>query len=209
MSSHAVFVRWCGCALTVAGALVIVINAGVTPLMPRGGALSDTAASTAFLVRQSLAAAAALLLALGAVGLYLRQVDRMRRFGATAFGFAFAGSVMLFAVEWTQLFEVRDLAGRAPDVLNRLDAAGVGLDDIGAMSALAVLSIGWIALAGATLRAGVLPRRAAWLVIAGFFATPFLHALVPPVVAGALGNVVLGSGWIWLGSRLQSRLSSP
>ena len=197
---HAGFIRWCGLALIAAGALTLIVNALATPMMPRGGALSATAASTAFLIRQSLAAGAALLLALGATGLYVRQADRMRRLGALAFAMAFAGSVMLFAVEWTQLFEVRDLARRAPDTLDRLDAGGIGLDDIGAMTALAVLVIGWISLAAVTMRAGIMPRRAALLVVAGLFATPFLSAVLSPVAAAAIGNALLGAGWIWLGS---------
>ena len=213
VSSQGTFVRWCGLALASAGALTIIVNAVVTPLMPRGGALSLTAVSTPFLVRQSLAAAAALCLVLGAAGLYLRQSDRLRSFGAIAFALAFAGSVMLFAVEWTQLFDVRDLARRSPETLDRLDAAGVGLDDIGAMIALAVFAAGWIALAIATIRGGVLSRRAAWLVIAGLFATPFLSAALPPVAAGAAGNALLGTGWIWLGYELRapvhSRRSNP
>ena len=197
-------VRYAGVALAAAGALTIVVNAIVTPTLPRGVPFADVAASTPFLIRQSLAALAAILLMFGCVGLHLRQMDSVGRFGAIAFVLAFSGTALLLGVEWTQIFEVRDMALREPEALNRLDAGGLSRADIGAMIALAALVVGWLAFAISTLKAGVLPRRAVWLVVAGLFATPFLSAVMPPLVAAALGNVVLGSGWIWLGFDLMT-----
>lgn len=174
----------------------------VTPLLPRGVPFSEVAASTAFLWRQSLAAVAAALLMFGSIGLYLRQAERTGRFGAIAFVLALLGSALLLATEWLQLFEVRDVAIRAPETLDRLDAAGVGLDDVGAMAALTVFVAGWIALAVSSRRSGLFPRHATTLVIAGLFATPFLSVALPPLIAGAIGNALLGAGFIWLGSGL-------
>ena len=209
MTSHAAFARQTGLALIGAGALTIIVNAVVPPSLPRGVSFADVAASHAFLWRQSLSALAAILLMLGSVGLYLRQIERSGWFGTAAFVLAFAGSALLFGVEWTQIFEVRDMALRAPATLNQLDAGGVSLADLGAMIAFGVLATGWLALAVSTLRSGLFPRRAAWLVIAGLFATPLLHAALPALVAVAAGNAILGSGWIWLGSTLSRGASIP
>ena len=199
MTQEAPLIRQSGLALMGAGVLVIIVNAVITPLLPRGVPFSDVAASTAFVWRQSLAAVAAALLMFGAIGLYLRQADRTGWFGAFAFATALVGSALLLATEWLQLFEVRDVALRAPETLNRLDAAGVGLDDIGAMAAMAVFVAGWIALAVSSRRSGLFPRHATTLVIAGLFATPFLSAVLPSLLAGAIGNAILGAGWMWLG----------
>jgi hypothetical protein len=203
MSATHTFVQRTGLALVIGGALTIVVNAGLTPRLPQGASLAETAASTAFLWRQAVSGVAALMLALGSIGLYLRQIDRAGVVTALAFIVAFAGSAFLLAVEWSQVFEIRDLALRAPATLTTLDAAdGVSLSDMGAMIALATFVIGWLALAIVTLRCGLFPRQAAWLVIAGFFATPVLAAILPGVAAAALGNAILGAGWIWLGITL-------
>ena len=205
MPPYQTFVRGCGLALAAAGVLTIVVNAVLTPLLPSGATFAATAASVAFLWRQSVAAVAAALLMFGAIGLYLRQVDRCGPFGAAAFALALVGSALLLATEWIQIFEIRDLAVRAPDVLNRLDGEGVGLDDLGAMAAMATLVVGWIALAITTRRSGLLSRTAPNVVIAGFFATPFLSTVLPPLLAGALGNTILGVGLAWLGWELSRR----
>lgn len=198
-------IRYAGAALAAAGVLTIIVNAAVTPTLPRGVPFADVAASTPFLVRQSLAALAAILLMFGSIGLHLRQMEAVGRFGAIAFVLAFTGTALLLGVEWTQIFEVRDMALREPKALNRLDAGGMSRADIGAMIALAVLVIGWLAFAISMLKGGVFPRPAVWLVVAGFFATPLLSAVMPALVAVALGNAVLGSGWIWLGFVLTKR----
>lgn len=204
MATPASFIRRSGLALIGAGALVVIVNVALTPLLPRGGSFADTASSTAFVWRQSLSAIAAILLMFGSIGVYLCQIGRAGRFAATAFAMALMGSALLLATEWTQIFEVRDLAIRAPDTLNRLDAEGIALDDVGALIAFSVLTVGWIALAAVSRRSGLFPRHAPTLVIAGFFATPFLSAVLPPLVAGAIGNTVLGCGWIWMGRSMQS-----
>ena len=204
MSAYASFIRSSGAALICAGALIVIVNAVITPLLPRGGTLADTVSSTSFLCRQTLAALAALCLMFGAIGLYLRQARLSGRAGAVAFVLALSGSALLLATEWTQIFEVRDLGLRAPDTLNRLDAEGMALDDIGALIAFATLVLGWLALAVVSHRSRLFPRRATTLVIAGFFATPFLSAALPPLVAGAIGNTILGAGFIWLGRSLRS-----
>src|SRR5688500_12965408 len=100
---HAGFLRSCGLALQAAGALIIVINAIITPLVPHGDGLAVTVVSPMFLARQLLAAVAAVLLALGAVGLYLRQDDVLRPAGRGALAAAFVSSITLFALEWTQI----------------------------------------------------------------------------------------------------------
>ena len=204
------FLRLSGCALAFGGALTFLINAILTPFLPKGVLFSTVAASPIFLWRQSASALAAMLLLFGAVGLYLRQSKRSSWFGAVAFAIAFVGSALLVASEWDQIFETRDLALRAPATLNALDSGrGLSLSNLGALIAIGTFTVGWIALAGWTLRIGVFPRRAAALVVAGFFLIPLLHAALPGSSGDILGNGVLGAGWLWLGMDMYWSSSSP
>jgi hypothetical protein len=197
------FLRSSGYALALGGALTFLINALLTPFLPKGVPFSTVAASPIFLWRQSASALAAMLLLFGAVGLYLRQSNGASRFGAAVFAMAFVGSALLVAMEWNQIFDTRDLAVRAPATLNALDSSrGLSLTDLGAMIVICMFTAGWIAFAGWTLRMGIFPRRAAGLVIAGFFLIPLLHAVLPGSSGDILGNGVLGTGWFWLGIHL-------
>lgn len=198
------FVRCAGLALALGGALTLIVNAVLTPLVPAHEPFAKTASSWVFLWRQGASALAAVLLLLGSVGLHLRQAGRTGRFGALAFAVAFLGGGLLLAAEWADVFLVRTLALRAPEALRALEGDhGPGPYDVGAMAAVGIFAIGWIALAASTLRAGVLPRRAAWLVIAGLLSTPLLAAVLPGAWGAVVGNGVLGAGWLWLGHGLR------
>ncbi|MGE0597370.1 MAG: hypothetical protein AB7P07_13485, partial [Hyphomonadaceae bacterium] len=130
----AAFSWWTGLALCLAALLTIGINAVLTPMLPQGS-FADIAASQVFLVRQSIASAAALLMLFGIVGLHVSRLDRVGAFGGIAFVAAVAGGVGLFAVEWNQIFTVRDFALHAPDALIAIeDADGLTPFDIGALS---------------------------------------------------------------------------
>lgn len=197
------FLRSSGWALALGGALTFLINAVLTPFLPKNAVFSAVAVSPIFLWRQSSSALAAMLLLFGAVGLYLRQAKRGNWFGAAAFAMAFVGSALLVATEWNQVFDTRDLALRAPATLDALNSGrGMNLPDLGALIALVTFTVGWIALAAWTLHARIFPRLAAVLVIAGFFLIPVLHAVLPGSWGDGLGNGVLGAGWFWLGIAL-------
>jgi len=201
-----VFLRWTGAALAAGGALDFLINACLTPWLPRGVSFAETVASPIFPWRAGMAAAAAALLMFGSVGLYLRQAERAGRFGAVAFAVALVGSALVLATEWVQLFDIRDLALRAPQTLTKLQAGpGLSLFDVGALVAVGTFTLGWVALAVVTLRARILSSGAAILVIAGFFATPSLQPLLPGVWGAVVSNSILGAGWFWLGYEIVER----
>lgn len=195
-----------GVALALAGVTTFAINAGLTPWLRAEAPFAESAASTIFLWRQGLSAVVAVLLLFGAIGVHLRQAGRSGRFGGFAFLAATVGSALLLAQEWNQVFFVRDLALRAPDLLNELDEQeGLSLSDLGSLLSFAAFSLGWIALAASALRSGAISRRGPVLVIAGFFATPMLGAALPGVLGVVVGNGVLGSGWFLMGRDLRAR----
>ena len=197
---------WAGLALAIGGALTFLINALLTPLLPKG--FEATAASSIFLWRQVASGVAAALLLYGAIGLYLVQAGVTGTLGALSFTLAFVGSALLLAMEWGEVFIVRTLALRSPEALRGLEG-GPGLSpyDLGAMIAFGVFTLGWLAFGIATLRAGILSRRASWILIAGFILTPMLGwARVWGAIAG---NAVLAGGWLMLGTEVRIRARRP
>lgn len=193
-------VRWSGWALVGGGLAVALSNAAFTPFLPMGVSFAEIAASPVFLWRQSASVVAMVLVLVGTLGVHLRQAERAGIGSTLAFLAAMLGSALLLAWEWVDVFVLRPLAFAAPAALTALeDRPGIDLFDMGALIPICAFSLGWIALAGVTVRARVLPRAAAWLVIAGFFATPLFSALLSPRWGGVLGAAVLGAGFIGLG----------
>jgi hypothetical protein len=183
---------------------MVLINAGLTPLLSIDATFADVAASRVFGWRQSLAVVAALLLCLGSVPLYVGQLERTRAAGTIAFLLAFVGSALLLAHEWTQVSIVRDLAVRLPDSLNALeDAPGMTLFDVSALLAVVTFTLGWLAFAVSMIACRVYARTGPVLLIAGFFLVPILSGILPRTWGEVVGNLVLGSGWIALGLQLR------
>lgn len=192
-----------GYALTAGGVAMLVVNGVFTPLLPQSTPQADLFQSQLFFGRQIVAALAVSLLLLGSCGVYLRHSGRMGRLGALAFVIVFFGLVTSFALEWAQAFLMPSIAKIAPDTLDALDAAaGPTLYDVGAISALAMFTLGWILMSIAMLRGGLVGRRGPGFVIAGTLALPVLGAVLPMPWGMIAGSLVLGVGWILLGRDL-------
>ena len=141
------FCWWSGLALCAAAVLTVFVNAALTPLLPHGS-FDALATSQVFLIRQSLASAAALLMLFGIIGLHVARLHRVRLFDGVAFTIAIAGAAGLFATEWNQLFTIRDFALHAPQALNAVENAGSFTPfDIGALASAATFFLGWFVFA--------------------------------------------------------------
>jgi hypothetical protein len=192
--------HWMGLVLAAAGMLLIAINVFIAPFVTMRDAMEITAGSTLFAWRQSLAAVDVLLVTIGTVGIFLWQADRAPRAAIVVFLLSFTGSALLLAWEWINVFVIRSLALRVPDALRALEAEqGVTLWDLGAMVPLLLFVIGWVAVAVCVMVTSPRLRIAAALIPAGLILTPLLTPLLGLKIAGAIGNAVLGAGWIWLG----------
>jgi hypothetical protein len=200
--NHLAFLRFSGGALLGGGLLAALLNLILTPQLPAGAGSVAVNTSIAFGVRMPLAAASVALTTLGCIGLYLAQAHRVR-LGALAFLVAGIGGLMAFCGECVQFTLVRDLAFAAPETLERLEEAGslVRYDTAFAI-AIGTFTVGWLAVAIVTLRAGVLRRRGPATLILGMFLVPLLGA-VAGMWGAVAGNVVLGSGWALLGFDLR------
>jgi len=185
------------------GVLVIIVNAVFTPLLPTDLPFPEMMASSAFVWRLSLAALSVFLLMVGSFGLFKYQSGATGKFGTIAFGLAFLGSAFVFAHEWGQIFYIHNMAVLAPEGLVTMgEAEGLTMSGIEAIIGLGTFVLGWIAFAISMLVAKVFPRLGPALVIAGFFAIPLFSTVFSDNLGGALGNAVLGSGFIILGREL-------
>jgi hypothetical protein len=178
-------IRWGGLAAMLAGALFIV-EAVVVPF------IGDS--HWGF---HALDAPPHLLLAVGLVGLYLWQT-RQGHFG-------WLGTVGFILVVTACV--VIALGGFAIVFVDGVLKAPVGvLDSIHPVELL--LIIGAVLFSMATVRAGLLPRRGALLIIfgaLGFFGIAF--AGIAPEWFISVAVVLSGAGWAWLGYALWSETS--
>jgi len=195
-----------GLAIVIGGALLIIVNAVFTPMLDTSVPFPEMMASDAYLWRLSLAAVSVFLLMVGSPGIHAHQSSQSGLFGKISFSLTFLGCAFLFAHEWGQVFYVHSIALAAPDALQAMeDAPGMNAFDLEAMIALVTFTLGWILFSVSMLLAKVFARIGPVLVVAGFFAIPLLSALISPVWGGALGNAVLGSGFILLGRELMKK----
>lgn len=110
----------------------------------------------------------AVLLTVGLPGVYLRQADRAGRFGVVAFLTALAGAALMIASDWNELF-----AGPALMLIPNFDKEFPPTMIAGFMLNYGAYTLGWLLYGVATLRARVLPRALAVLLIAGIL-LPFV-----------------------------------
>jgi hypothetical protein len=162
------------------------------------GGQSDSAAvaSSAWFVVEVAYVLAATLLILGLVGLYVLQAEPAGRLGLIAFLVALTGTVMLAGADWSAAFFGPWVAEAAPQLLvaepGGTMAAGIALT-------LVLFALGWFLFGLASLRAAVLPRGSALLLLVGA-----LLALVLAFVELPLEAVVLGAAAAWMGYALWS-----
>jgi hypothetical protein len=135
---------------------------------------------------------------LGLVGLYLRQAKSAGRFGVVAFLIALAGTGLMIASDWSEIFIAPILSEVAPDLVETnmptLLLVGFVLNYI-------TEKLGWLLFGIATFRARVLPRPAALLLIAGLFI---------PFIGPSWSYVVWNGAIVWLGvAVLRSLASAP
>lgn len=198
-------IRWAGVSAMAAG----VIFAGIQPIHPLDVPASVTTSHWAII--QSLKTAMCIFGLIGLTGLYARQVDEAGWLGLAgylSFSFFFLHTLPL---AYTEAFILPLLATEAPTFV----AGFLGIfnghpveTNLGALPALYGLSgavgyvLGGLLFGIATLRAGVLPRRAAGLLAVGSLA-PFVLAMLPHPLDRSFA-VPTGLALAWLGYALWS-----
>jgi hypothetical protein len=193
-------IRWSGLAALVGGVLFIVLDL-LESLLFGNLPYAEAAATSSWVIVEGAYIVAAILISLGLVGLYAYQAKAAGTLGLVAFVVAFIGGMMAAGSSWSETFFGAWLAEAAPELL--------AADPAGALAAGVILSyvlfaLGWLLFGLASLRAGVLPRGAAVLLLIGAAIFPVLAALTLPFAA-----VVYGVAVAWMGYALWSGTGEP
>ncbi len=190
------FIRGCGIALALGAVLLILINLILSPSYLRSSQQGEAIFRTSdiYLLRISAAVVDALLLLFGGLGLHLGQRSVSGRFGTVAFLVSFVGTILLFAVEWANLFVLRAVAQTSPETLSTLDKSS--LMTAGVASGAGLFVLGWLLLSVSIWRANVFPRWAALTALAGLISIPTLGATPLGLAGQIVGNVIFGVGLI-------------
>jgi hypothetical protein len=187
--------RWSGLAALVGGVLFAVPDVAES-LLFTNQSYGEAAATSAWTIVQVAYIGAAVLFTMGLVGLYVRQAEQAGTLGLVAFLVAFIGGVMGSGSAWSEAFLGAWLADAAPELL---DADPSGALAAGLLLTFGLLALGWLLFGLASLRAGVLPRGAALLLMIGAVLYPVGGFLELP-----FAGVVFGAAVAWMGYALWS-----
>ena len=187
--------RWSGLAASVGGALFIVLDVAEF-LLIGNQPYSEAAASGGWILVQGSYILAAVLISLGLVGLYLCQARHAGRLGLIAFVVTFLGGMMAAGSTWSETFFGPWLAQAAPELL---DADPTGAVIAGVLVSYVLFALGWFLFGLVSLRAGVLPRGAAILMMIGA-----LLFVVFSVMELPFTGVLYGAAVAWMGYALWS-----
>ena len=159
-------IRWSGLALMLGG---ILLAAG--PFMHPPADTAEYALYPLWVPSHLLGGIAALLIPLGLIGLYARQLEKVRLLGLIGFIMTFVGSSLTSGtLIFIDVVVFPFLAARGQDWLNTPNGVlrtSSALPLAAGLGALGLL-LGLLLFAIATLRARLLPRWGAWLVILCF-----------------------------------------
>jgi hypothetical protein len=204
--SSATLIRWSGLAALVGNALLAVVSVAFVFAFPED--VAQTVTSNTWLVLNVLILIAYLLCLVGLVGLYARQAEKAGILGLVAFLLTFLCIAPRFAWYWIETFVFPILAQAAPRLLDNPEPVPPALNVFGAVDQISVLLllVGVLLFGVASLRARVLPRWAALLVLVG--------AVLDLVMTFAgvdfpFGAAVAGPGLAWMGYAVWAHKEAP
>jgi hypothetical protein len=189
-------IRRGGLAALVGGALFLLADAWslVEEFIISGPErFSEQAATTSWTIVSAMFLIGGILLMVGLVALYARQVEEAGVLGLVGFLLAFVWMALVVGAMWTFVFVVPSAAIEAPAFLNAESTAGPL--DLGFMITFMGFTVGWLLFGIATFRAGVFPKLAGGLLAVGALVA---FAPLPGV------TIVLDLAVMWLGYSLLS-----
>jgi hypothetical protein len=185
--------RWSGLAAVVGGGLFAVLGVAES-LLFGNQPYSEAAATGVWMVVQGAYIVAAVLVNLGLVGLYLNQAQKAGTLGLIAFLVTFTGGIMAAGATWSEAFFGAWLVRAAPELL---DAEPAGIVVAGALLSFVLFALGWFLFGLVSLRAEVLPRGAAILLMIGAALFAVIGAMELP-----FATIIFGTALTWMGYRL-------
>jgi hypothetical protein len=188
--------RWSGLAALFGGGLFVILAVAESVVFGNQP-YSEAAATGAWIIVQGAYVLAAVLVNLGLVGLYAHEARKAGTLGLIAFLVAFIGGMVATGATWSEAFFGAWLARAAPELL---DAEPAGIVIAGALLSFVLFALGWFLFGLVSLRAGVLPRGAAILLMIGAVLFAVGGAMELPFAA-----VLFGAAVTWMGYGLWSR----
>ena len=202
--STANLIRWSGLISILAG----VLYALAAILHPVG---EDIAAYTSpnWVTAHLVYWVSAILMLFSLVGLYARQVEKIRWLGLVGFVLAFIGTAYVGSIFIMVSTVIPLVAAETPALFDRAATPST----VTVLVVVLGFSLGYILFSVATMRAGVLPRWSGLLLIIGvsFFMiseAPLFDRTLSHVIV-TVGDVVFGLGLAWMGYALWSEKREP
>jgi len=202
--STANLIRWSGLISILAG----VLYALAAILHPVG---EDIAAYTSpnWVTAHLVYWVSAILMLFSLVGLYARQVEKIRWLGLVGFVLAFIGTAYVGSIFVMVSTVIPLVAAETPALFDRAATPST----VTVLVVVLGFSLGYILFSVATMRAGVLPRWSGLLLIIGvsFFMiseAPLFDRTLSHVIV-TVGDVVFGLGLAWMGYALWSEKREP
>ena len=184
--------RFAGFASFIAAVLIMASQFAGLFLLTSEVPLSESIKSTPATLYNILKLLGFVLLLLGLVGLYVRQLVAGGMLGLIGFLVAFSGTVLVAGDWWFETFAVPWLAEVAPQSLGMTPS---GTLIAGGVTGFALFALGWVLFGIASFRAQVFPRWSSIVLIVG--GVLGFQAGSPPFL------VVLALGVGWMGFWLQ------
>jgi hypothetical protein len=192
-------IRWAGLAALVAGICFVAVG-----LLHPPDVLASVTTSR-WLIIHSLAIAMSVFGLFGMTGLYARQAEAAGWLGLAGYLLWSLWMTLALIFNFFEAFVLPLLATRAPtfaESILRVVTRSAGEVDFGVLAGLWAVSdvtfvIGGLVFGIATLRAGVLSRRAAGMLTVGIAVAP-AYVLLPHQIE-SLVAVPIGMGLAWLG----------
>lgn len=206
--SSANLIRWSGLISVIAG-MLFAVAALIHPAGEDLAAYSSPNWVTAHL----LGWVSVMLMQLGLVGLYARQMERMAWLGLVGFVLAFIGTAFAGAIQFMVATVIPVVAAKATAIFPRVRRPPTFAVPLLALG----FGLGYVLFGIATIRAGVLPRWSGLLLSIGVLLFMFaevsreaslLSGMLPHVI-GDSGAAVLGLGLAWMGYALWSEKRGP
>jgi hypothetical protein len=194
-------IRWSGLANILAGILLVLFSL-LHP--PEVSPPPDPAVvlNSPWALIHTLVMLAAVFILLGLVGTYARQIQKTGLFGLIGFLTAFVGNTLLVGFWFFDAYVIPILASQAPILLTDktilMSGPTAGPFVLAYLLGGVISVIGFIVMGIATIRANILPRWAAVLMMVG--APVFTFSPHGPILIS--GAVLLGLGLGWLGYAL-------
>ena len=201
--STANLIRWGGGVSLLAGVLHI-LGALLHPVGENLAAVN----SSNWVLAHLLYWASAILLLIGLISLYARQMDKIGRLGLMGFVLAFIGTAVVGSILFFAATTMHLIATTAPDMFAQTTAPPTFVVPLFGLT----FGLGFILFSVATIRAGVLPRWSGWLLLLGILLSMTEGSPMDPILMHWIvtsGHVLLGISWAWMGYTIWSEKRQP